>query len=78
MKIEMLVSAVNQDVRALAKRMNIRTGAVIINQCGEFGYEEYRHNSHTIRCYSLKERGRGPFAQQCINARRRGNRSIFG
>lgn len=41
MKIEMLVSAVNQDVRALAKRMNIRTGAVIINQCGEFGYEEY-------------------------------------
>ena len=59
MKIEMLVSAVNQDVRALAKRMNIRTGAVIINQCGEFGYEEYRHNSHTIRCYSLKERGVG-------------------
>ena len=36
MKIQMLVSAVNQDVRTLAERMNIRTDAVIINQCGQY------------------------------------------
>lgn len=59
MKIQMLVSAVDQDVRTLAERMNIGTDAVIINQCGEFGYEEYEHKSHTIRCYSLRERGVG-------------------
>ncbi len=55
----MLVSAVDQDVRTLAGRMNIRTDALIINQCSEFGYEEYEHCSHMIRCYSLKERGVG-------------------
>ena len=59
MKIQMLVSAVNQDVRTLAERMNIRTDAVIINQCGQYGYEEYEHNSCSIHCYSFKERGVG-------------------
>ena len=59
MKIQMLVSAVNQDVRTLAERMNIRTDAVIINQCGAFGYEEYERGNHTIRCYSFRERGVG-------------------
>ncbi len=59
MKIQMLVSAVDQDVRTLAKRMNIRTDAVIINQCDGFAYEEYEHHSHMIRCYSLRERGVG-------------------
>ncbi len=59
MKIQMLVSAVNQDVRTLAERMNIRTDAVVINQCGENSYEEYNHCSHAVCCYSFKERGVG-------------------
>ncbi len=59
MKIQMLVSAVGQDVRTLAERMNIRTDAVIVNQCGVFGYEEYERGSHKIRCYSFPERGVG-------------------
>lgn len=59
MKIQMLVSAVNQDVTALAERMNIRTDAIVINQCGTFDYTEYEYDSHRIQCYSLKERGVG-------------------
>lgn len=59
MKIQMLVSAVNQDVTALAERMNIRTDAIVINQCGMFDYTEYEYDSHRIQCYSLKERGVG-------------------
>ena len=59
MGIQMLVSAVGQDVRTLAERMNIETDAIVINQCGGFGYEEYTHKGHTVRCYSLKERGVG-------------------
>ena len=59
MKIQMLVSAVNQDVLTLAERMNLRTDAVIINQCGGYGYVEYEHCFHTICCYSFKERGVG-------------------
>lgn len=59
MGIQMLVSAVGQDVRTLAQRMNIETDAIVINQCDSFGYEEYEHKAHRIRCYSLKERGVG-------------------
>lgn len=59
MGIQMLISAVGQEVGTLAERMNIETDAVIINQCNVFGYEEYEHRSHRVRCYSLKERGVG-------------------
>lgn len=59
MGIQMLVSAVDQNVLVLADKMNIRTDAIIINQCDDFRYEEYEHSSHIIRCYSLKERGVG-------------------
>lgn len=59
MGVQMLVSAVNQDVRTIAERMNIQADAIVINQCGCFGYEEYVHHGHMIRCYSLKERGVG-------------------
>lgn len=57
--MEMLVSAVDQDVFKLPEQMNIRTDAVIINQCGRFDYTEYEWGSHSIRCYSLKEKGVG-------------------
>lgn len=59
MGIQMLVSAVNKDVRTIAEQMNIETDAIVINQCKSFGYEEYKHRGHIIRCYSLRERGVG-------------------
>ncbi len=59
MSIQMLISAVNQDVRTIAERMNIETDAIVINQCGCFGYEEYEYRGHRVCCYSLKERGVG-------------------
>lgn len=59
MKLQMLVSAVNQDVLTLADKMNIETEAIIINQCSHFSYDEYTHGGQDIRCYSLKERGVG-------------------
>lgn len=59
MKLQMLVSAVNQNVLTMADKMNIETDAIIINQCGYFTYNEFEHNSCKIRCYSFKERGVG-------------------
>ncbi|TCL59456.1 glycosyl transferase family 2 [Kineothrix alysoides] len=59
MELQMLVSAVNQEVLTLAEKMNIETEAVVINQCESFSYDEYRHKGHRVRCYSLKERGVG-------------------
>lgn len=59
MKLQVLVSAVNQEVTTLAERMNLQTDALIVNQCGEFGYTEYEHHGCRISCYSLSERGVG-------------------
>ena len=59
MKLQVLVSAVGQDVAGMAERMNLETEATIINQCSCFAYEEYEHRGCRIRCYSLAERGVG-------------------
>jgi len=57
--LQLLVSAVNQDVRQLAEKMNIGSDAIIINQCGENGYDEWERNGHRIQAYSFAEKGVG-------------------
>lgn len=59
MKLQILVSAVKEDARALAEKMNLGTDAIIINQCGENGYEEFMRGSSLIRCYHFAEKGVG-------------------
>lgn len=59
MKIQVLVSAVCQQTEELIHRMNIRTDAVIVNQCGQYGYEETEQNGNRIQCFSMPERGVG-------------------
>lgn len=59
MKLETLVSAVKQDVAALAEKMNLQSEAIIINQCEENNYQEYEFQGHKIRGYSFAEKGVG-------------------
>lgn len=59
MKLQLLVSAVKEEVTTLAERMNVRTDAWIVNQCDRFGYQEYEYREHIIRCLSMAERGVG-------------------
>ena len=59
MKLQVLVSAVNKEVSALAEKMNLETEAVIVNQCDHFAYQEYFHRDRLIRCFSMAERGVG-------------------
>lgn len=59
MKVEVLVAAVNEDVNALAEKMNLETDAVIVNQCDCFEYVSYEHRGRSIRCYSMAECGVG-------------------
>ena len=59
MKLQVLVSAVNQDITALAERMHLQTDAVIVNQTDHYGYEEYQHNGRRIQCYEFQEKGVG-------------------
>lgn len=40
MELEVLVATMGQEDCSLAEKMNIKTAAVIANQCGRWGYEE--------------------------------------
>ena len=59
MKLQVLAAAVNKDVHALADSMNLETDAIIVNQCDCYAYEEFEQNHHTIKCFSMPERGVG-------------------
>ena len=59
MRLQVLVSAVKEDASKLAKKMNLESDAIIINQTDSFGYEEYQHKGKKIKCYNLVEKGVG-------------------
>ncbi len=59
MKLQLLVSAVGEEPRHLADKMNLSTEAIIINQTDYFDYEEFERKGRLIKAYSFKERGVG-------------------
>ncbi len=59
MNLQVLVSAVGQDVSSLAERMHLESDAIIINQTDRFRYTEYTHSGRRIQCYEFQERGVG-------------------
>lgn len=59
MSLQLLVSAVGEEPKSLAEKMNISTDAVIINQTDAFSYEEFERKGRKIRAYSFRERGVG-------------------
>lgn len=58
-KVQVLVSAVKQDVRALAEKMRIESDAVIVNQCDGYNYQEWHTSFGKIRSFDMAERGVG-------------------
>lgn len=77
MKLQFLVSAVNEEVKTLAERMNLQADAIVVNQCGINDYQEYEHRPEPgssemsnpacrIRCYSFAERGVGLSRNNCL------------
>ncbi len=63
MRLQVLISAVNEDIFTLAERMGLESDAIIINQTEHFGYREYERSCKTgrkqVKCYSFDERGVG-------------------
>lgn len=59
MNLQVLVSAVGQDVSTLAERMHLESDAIIINQADTFAVQEYEHAGKNICCYSFAEKGVG-------------------
>lgn len=59
MRLQVLAAAVNQDAKTLAESMNLKTDAVIVNQCDRYSYEEFLREKGRVQCFSMKERGVG-------------------
>lgn len=59
MKLQILVSARNQEVHSLAEKMNLQAESILIHQCRENRYEEFEYRGNRIRCYHLAEQGVG-------------------
>lgn len=59
MKIEVLISTMNQSDMTLINRMKINTDAIIINQSNSNSYEEINYKSNLIRMYTFNETGIG-------------------
>jgi len=57
MKVEVIVSTMHQTDFSLIKKMNIKTDALIINQCDEENKTKTRLDGKTIRMLSYNERG---------------------
>ncbi len=58
-KLQVLVSSLDEDTATLAERMNLESDAIIVNQTTYFDYHEYRHKNKRIQCFELVERGVG-------------------
>ncbi|MCC5464084.1 glycosyltransferase [Pelosinus baikalensis] len=59
MNIEVLVSTMHQQDLSLVEKMNIRTNAVLINQCDNNDVVEAKDDEKCIKMYSFRERGVG-------------------
>lgn len=59
MKLQLLVSAVDQNIPELIETMRLQSDAVIVNQCGRQDTEEIVRDGYTIEVLSSSEKGVG-------------------
>lgn len=59
MNIQVLVAAMNQSDHSLPSKMNIRTDAIVANQCDRNSIEEFLYNGKSIKYLNFAERGVG-------------------
>lgn len=59
MKVQTLISAMNQTDERLINKMNIQTDAILINQTSKFCSKNFKYNGKDIQMFSFDERGVG-------------------
>ncbi|MFD5022797.1 glycosyltransferase family 2 protein [Paenibacillus sp. NPDC058367] len=59
MKIQVLVSTMNQSDHSLIEKMNIQSDAIIVNQCNKNEVEEFKYKGNKIKFLSFAEKGVG-------------------
>lgn len=57
-KLQVLVATMHlNNLESLYKKMNLRTDALVVNQCEKFGFEEVSCGDACVECFSFNERG---------------------
>ncbi|MBE7728131.1 MAG: glycosyltransferase family 2 protein [Enterocloster citroniae] len=59
MRLQVLVSTMNQADYSLSRRMKLNSDAIIINQCNKIAVAHDEYNGYQIHWYSFDERGVG-------------------
>ena len=59
MSFQLLVSTIDQGNYDLLMRMNVKSDAVVVNQCDRDSYEEFEYNGHNIKWVCMSKRGVG-------------------
>lgn len=59
MRMQLLVAAMNAEPLSLVEEMHLDSDAVIVNQTDRYDYEELTYKGHTVRFFSMAERGVG-------------------
>ena len=59
MEVEVLASVMNQTDNSIIEKMNIKTSAIIVNQCKRNNIQEVKSNNKNIKIISLNEKGVG-------------------
>ena len=57
MKVQILVSTMNQKDYSLLDKLNIQTDAVIVNQDDHYSYDVFDYNGHKVEWICVNERG---------------------
>ena len=52
-KVQVLVSALNQDSKNLTEQMNIASDAVVVNQCDGYDYREWHTKSGRVQSFGM-------------------------
>lgn len=68
MKLELLISTMHRSDLSLAENMNIKSDAIIINQCDKDDYHEKEIDSGCIRMISVNDRGLSRSRNLAINS----------
>ncbi len=59
MTMQLLVAAMNTEPLKLAEEMQLDSDAIIVNQTDTYAYQEIEYKGHTLKCFSMAERGVG-------------------
>lgn len=67
MKLEVLISCMNQKDFSILDNINVSSDILIVNQCNENGYKEEKRNGYLCRMINTTKRGLSQSRNECLN-----------